>query len=71
MTVPVRAVVQVGRSVVRVAREGPDGEPRVVEVPVEPGVALPVLLRGLAGAADVVFLRAEAVAAGRPEVVVV
>ncbi|MBW0122194.1 type VII secretion-associated protein [Pseudonocardia sp. KRD-176] len=68
---PVRAVVQVGRSVVRVAREGPDGEPRVVEVPVEPGVALPVLLRGLAGAADVVFLRAEAVAAGRPEVVVV
>lgn len=68
--VPGPAAVLVGRSVVRVAREGPDGEPRVVEVPVEPGVPLPVLLRGLVDPAHVV-VGAEAAAAGRPEVVVV
>jgi type VII secretion-associated protein (TIGR03931 family) len=43
----VRVAVQLGASVVRVARRGPDGTARVVEVPVEPGVPLPVLLRGL------------------------
>ncbi|GAA3245644.1 hypothetical protein GCM10017691_52920 [Pseudonocardia petroleophila] len=82
-----RVAVQIGSTVVRVARPGPDGVPRVVEVPAEPGVPLPVLLRGLVDAgAEVVLVGtpaaawpgpvaavpvAVAVAAGRRELVVV
>ncbi|MBW0117961.1 type VII secretion-associated protein [Pseudonocardia abyssalis] len=69
-----RAAVQPGSTVVRVARPGPDGTPRVVEVPVEPGVPLPVLLRGLVEGEPLLVtgpVVAESVAAGRREVVVV
>lgn len=54
--------VQPGASVVRVARHGPDGAVRVVEVPVEPGVPLPLLLRGLLDG-DVVPVHGDAAAA--------
>jgi type VII secretion-associated protein (TIGR03931 family) len=43
----VRVAVQAGASAVRVARRGPDGVARVVEVPAEPGVPVALLLRGL------------------------
>ncbi|MHA6785320.1 type VII secretion-associated protein [Pseudonocardia saturnea] len=68
-----RVAVQPGAAVVRVARPGPDGVARVVEVPVEPGVALPLLLRGLLDG-EVVPVRGDGaavlLAAGRSVLVV-
>ncbi|GAA2569476.1 type VII secretion-associated protein [Pseudonocardia hydrocarbonoxydans] len=61
-----RVAVQPGATVVRVARPGPDGAPRVVEVPAEAGVPLPVLLRGLLdGATETVLLGRAAGLPGR------
>lgn len=46
--------VHPGTSTVRLARHGPDGAVRVIEVPADPGAPLPLLLRGLVEAATAV-----------------